>query len=285
MVKNNVILLIFVLSCTTLAQSDTDGIKRLQEAFISFDYPAAILIADSLLDKKASFNHDELITIYLIKGISQYSEGDETGAGISFIHILQYEQEYELDPLNYSPKIVNFFDQIKIQFAENFPIADSSSVSDSLTTNNDSVKDTNTTDTNSQKYFQDYSEIESYNSSSLQSVLLPGLGHLSRGKTTKGIILTTATVASLGSSIYYYFETQTRRNAYLNETEKAQIPIKYTEYNDAYKMRNASVAAFLVVWLYTQLDYFLIQDDLPKIQMRKTTSYNSDFMIDVSIPF
>ena len=117
--KNSIISLfvLLVLFSNLFSQSE-NTLDSLIAKYNSFDYTGAIDVANNLIGAKQNFTDDELIRVYVIKGIAHYSLGQLESAKISFTNILELDNSYDLDPVNISPKIVSFFNSIKENYTK-----------------------------------------------------------------------------------------------------------------------------------------------------------------------
>jgi hypothetical protein len=80
------------------------------------------------------------------------------------------------------------------------------------------------------------------------------------GNSTKGWLMSTASAALIGGIIYYIFETNSRENDYLFESNKEKIAAAYDNYNSAYKIRNSLIISYALLWIYSQLDILLLSE-------------------------
>ncbi len=243
MYKNRLIafLLIF-LTFTCLAQEKNYSLEGLEKSFSNFEYSKTVLIADSLLTNKNVISKNDLIEIYRVKAISHYSLLEINKARNSFVDILNIEPTFQLDSLKTSPKIIAFFNDIKNTFLKDKEViskAGETAIADSVKT--------------SQEEKISFYE-EEIKSTMARSLILPGLGHLYLGKQTKGIILTSISVLSLSSLVYFVVDANNKENDYLSASSLGDIQTKYDAYNKSYHLRNISIITFAAVWLYSQID-------------------------------
>lgn len=90
-------------------------------------------------------------------------------------------------------------------------------------------------------------------SSAIRSLLLPGWGHLSEGR-SKGALWSVAQGAMLASWIYVIIETKQARKDYNSAT--TDFDAKYERYNDFYRLSWALSTANLGLYLTIQYDFF-----------------------------
>jgi hypothetical protein len=218
---------IFLLANILSAQTFNPRLDPLIEKFKEFEYKAVIDKAQLLIDSPQDLNETDLCEIYRLKGISHYSLLDMERTLECFVSLLEIDPDYQMDPKHNSPKVIVFFKEIKNSLHKE---------SEPKATHNDRYSDS---------YFKEYLAY---------SLVLPGLGHVKTGQTTKGWILMSASILTIGSGIYFSIEANQREKDYLNETEKSEIESVYNRYNETYKLRNAAFIGFAAIWLYAQTD-------------------------------
>lgn len=240
------IIISFFLTSLTSAQQEIDPLNILKTQFESFQYAEVIQSADSLLKNNTGLSNKQLIEIYRVKGISEYSLLEEANAGKSFNSILNIDSTFQLDSATTSPKIIDFFNNIKAKFSRE------KAVQRELQAKPDTV--------NNPAYKPDRLQAENLRNAMIRSLILPGLGHLYLGEKTRGILLTSASAISMGAMIYFIIDANKKQSDYQGETNPALIPARYNDYNNSYKFRNASIIMFAALWLYSQADILFFTD-------------------------
>ena len=262
------LLFLIIISCPIFPQQKDSRLESITKKFQSFDYQTVIIKADSLLNTENDLNDSEKVEINRLKGISHYSLLQMRLALNSFINILKVKPNYEMNPTQNSPKIVKYFNEIK----ENFKDIMLSKINEK-----ENAEKLNTLLINQRAV---------NNTAIGYSLLLPGLGHLHHGETTKGWSLISAAIVTLGSSIYFIVDSNSKENDYLNEVEKSQIEIKYKRYNDAYTYRNISLISFAAVWLYTQTDLlFLRENKIGQVEVYPSILFSAEPQLNINIYF
>ena len=240
--------LLILISINSFCQVNSDSLKVLRKQFESFEYQKVISRANELLTRKDTISKANLKEIYRMKGISYFSINQDDSARYSFRQILQLDSTYNLDSSKTSPKIVSFFIEIKNNFRK-----------EQIEKRKLAAAKTDTVYI--PQYIRNVGSEENLKHAIAQSIIFPGWGHFHRGYTVKGLIFTTLTLATLGSTIYFIYDTNKRQKEYLDQTEVSQILTKYNGYNSAFRKRNISIFALAAVWLYTQIDLLFISND------------------------
>ena len=237
---NKIIPILILLSVNLYAQSDKLFIK-LNNAYQTSNYQQAVELSDVVL--KQSLKKNELIEVYEIRAVCFYSLGKKDSAKVSFIEILKVDNKYSPNKLFISPKIISFFNSIKLDYER---IVSDKKIRISKSKINSSIAKKNRDKIVTTIAF---------------SILLPGTGQLRTGATAKGILLTGTSVALLGSSIYFSINTKNLETDYQNESDKKLIQEKYDAYNKSYKIRNILFISYGVVWAFSQLDLLLFNQE------------------------
>ncbi len=224
-----------------------DSLNKLQKKFENFEYGEVIKGANQFLLNRSQIPTSDLFEILRMKGISHFSLSEDEAARNSFIEILKIDTSFVLDSLKTSPKIVSFFNNVKKTYLQQL----AQNISQQI------VRIDTVYITDPLKARRIENDIKT---SALLSLVYPGIGHLYDGQKAKGWALTALTTLSLASSIYFFVDSNKKKNAYLEEKNPANFDSRYSDYNKSYKYRNYSIIALGVVWLYSQLDLLFFSD-------------------------
>ncbi len=242
MIKYKFVLLLYLsLPMLAIAQESQDSIAILKNELESFQYSQVINGANALLKNKAKINEKDLVEIFRIKAIAQFSLLNEKGAKESFFEILKIDTTYNLDASRTSPKIIAFFDQVKNDYQQ-------------VLASEKQLAKTKTDTVYIPKIIHEENSTSELKQAVVRSVILPGWGHLYLSDNLKGTILTSLSLITLGSSIYFLIDSNKKEKLYLDAVDPSIIQQKYNSYNTSYKMKNISMISFAVVWLYSQVD-------------------------------
>jgi hypothetical protein len=247
--KSFIFIPILIFSLHAFAQ-EQNSLKSIINSYEAFNYVDVIRKSEQAISNKGNYSDKELIDIYMLKGISHYSISEELNAQKCFIEILKLHSEYSPDPAAVSPKIISLFNTTKETFIkirdeqlnENKKLSDNS---DSLLTIKIQLLEMNNS---------------TYKRALTKSLLLPGWGHFELNQETKGWVLSSLSVASLATMIYYIFDTNSKEKEYLSEANESLIREKYNSYNSSYRIRNLSIILFSAIWSYSQFDIIFFQN-------------------------
>jgi hypothetical protein len=230
---------IIFLSCLFSANifSQAVNFNTIKQEYEAFEYERVIQLSDVLI-RQGGIPDSLLIEVHLMRAVSFYTIPNEGAAQNSFREILKINKNYQPDPSKISPKLISIFNDVKVEYLRN-------------------LKPDETPIDSTQQSRKTFSTLQ-IKSSMLKNVILPGWGQLAEGNTLKGIILTSASAINLASLIYFVIDTNRKETDYLKETNKVSIREKYDLFNKSYKIRNTLIATYIIIWLYSQLDLFLM---------------------------
>jgi hypothetical protein len=231
-------ILIFLFCQIGFAQQKQDSLSGLRAYFKAFKYSEVIALSKQIIDTSDKLPVKMETEILRMQGIAYYALNDLANAEKSFLNLLQIQAGFVLDPAENSPKIITFFNQIKLKYLSR----------------KIEKPATSPPDTSAVKALA--KNLHDYKSGMLRSLVLPGWGHYYVDEPFKGKLLNIATAVTLLPGIYYAIETANLEKKYLNESSRDKIETRYKTYNDAFKKRNYFLYAFSAVWLYSQYDYF-----------------------------
>lgn len=247
------ILFIFTSSLLFAQVVSYDNVKK---EFNSFEYEKVIELSDSLLKSKNNLQDSILIDIYLMRAVSFYTIAREDSAAKNFEAILKINPAYSPDPLIISPKLISLFNQVKLNFTPS------------------QIEQSDSTITNHRNEMKEIKPAQ--NLVQLKNLILPGWGYLSNGFSTKGIVLSSASLLNLAGMIYFIYDTNQKEKSYLNETNKNLIPARYDEYNNAYKIRNALIISYAALWVYSQIDMLFFNSHNETIEKKVSYDFNTN---------
>jgi hypothetical protein len=186
---------------------------------------------------------------------SLVAQAKNAGAIDHFVTILKIDSTYALDSVLTSPKILAVLAEARRQYGI---VGPSSALHPQ---NSQQTADRGVT---------------------FRTVLFPGWEQTYRGRTTKGYALIGAGALSLGLTIYCDRERRTAHDDYIAASTPELAAARYTRYNNFYKAEYYSLGAFIVIYLYSQLDAFF---DLPPHLDPAVSSSPAGVQVTMHIPF
>lgn len=265
MIKNFLLTFLFA----TILFAQTNSLQDIKKLYEDYEYEKVIQQSTSLLND-SQLPDSIKIDLYFMRAVSFFAIGNENLAKANFENILKLNKNFTPDLTKLSPKIINFFDEVKKEYLKK-------------------EEEKIYSPENLQRIKQLAQERENeLKISMLKNIFLPGWGQVSLNNQNKGYALIGFSLATLTSAIYYIIDTNIKENEYINEIDKTLIPIRYSKYNNSYKTRNVLIGAFAVVWIYSQLDLLLnekykVQQYLPEINL--SNENKSEFNLSFRIPF
>lgn len=244
------------------AQESAGDLRPLIDKFRAFEYHAVIAMAESLLVHQKSLPPLQAIEIYRMKAIAHYTLSQTEAAQAGFAAILEIDSTFVLDTRQNSPKIVDFYQQVKSQFQRQ------------RERNEPEIK--TAIDTPAKTPLRPQADFAKAIS---RSLIWPGWGHRVYGRSTKGWVLSLAGLATAGATAYCFFDSRQKESDYLNETRQDRINEKYERYNLSYRRRNFLAAAFIAVWAYSQFDLF----SLARKNANTSQSAITPFLLDAHL--
>jgi len=236
-------ILIFTLQASIIGQTDS-LFKMLAKSYEANNYSETIKISDNILSAKESLSEKDLLKIYEMRAVCFYSQFNKDSSRTNFISALNLNDKYEPKIQDVSPKIINFFKNVKVNYLK------------IVTNNNSSLNKKNKIEKPSSLG----NKIHYINTTAL-SIFAPGAGHLYNGHKTKGYSLLSASTLLLGGSVYFSIRTNNLEKKYIHEGDKQIIIEKYKDYNQSYKIRNVLLISYATVWLFSQLDLFFLNPE------------------------
>ncbi|MFA6468282.1 MAG: hypothetical protein WCW35_05235 [Bacteroidota bacterium] len=218
------------LCCITSAQqfSADSALIEIEQMYTSGQYLAAELESRRMTEQSGL---SDTVKVQLEKWIafSLIAQGKSAAAKERFVALLSIDEDFELDPVLTSPKILSVFNDARSRFVarrKEQPKRD-------FTLNN--------------------SEDQTV---TFRSVLFPGWEQLYQGRTSAGTVFLSAGIAAFSSGIVFELLRADARQEYLNATAASDIASKYKTYNSYRKAEIYSFAAFAAIYFLSEYDIF-----------------------------
>lgn len=107
------LLFTFMLTISLFSLFESDNPRKVMKKYYhNCEYEKAIEQANIIL-KEQNQSKKDIHDILIIKGVSEFSLNKFLDARITFTELLNLDHSIELDSMEISPKIVNFFENIK----------------------------------------------------------------------------------------------------------------------------------------------------------------------------
>jgi hypothetical protein len=234
--RSVIICLLSLFSAATVQAQSTVRVDSLlslvQGLYEEGSYLSAEVEARRMLDNR-SLPDSLRVRAEQFLAFSLVAQAKNAGAVEHFVTILKIDSTFALDPILTSPKILSVFAEAHRQYAN-------------LST--------------SQSPRPQPPQRSTDRGVTFRTVLFPGWEQAYQGRTIKGYSLVGAGVLSLGLTLYFDRERHTAQEEYLSANTPELAASKYARYNNFHKAEYYSIGAFLVVYVYSQLDAFF---DLP----------------------
>jgi tetratricopeptide (TPR) repeat protein len=236
----------------------------LQEHYENFHYQEIIDLASAKLQEDSSMSPESRMHILRYKALAHYARGEMDRSMAAFNSLLQINPDYRLDASQYSPKIIEFFSDIKANFVYQPPVEPQTPPE--IITHIDTLQ-----------------VAVMPPLPAVKSSLLPGWGQWSMGEKRKGSVLMGAALISLSGSLYYTLQTRKHEQDYLNSIQLPQIEQNYDRYNHSYQRRNIFWGSFATIWVLSQIDLWI---NTPKIPVSSRVSHSvGKIKLCLEIPF
>lgn len=222
-------------SSTSFAQISprTDStITAIKALFENGSYTLAELQARrELEDKRVSPAARVQLEKYL--GFTLVAEGRNDAAIEHFVNALRIDSSLTLDPVLTSPKILSVFETAREKYR--LDIVRERAVGKP----------------------EEESPVQISRGPTFRAILFPGWEQLYRGRETKGYILLGAGAAAAISAITSDILRRSAYTRYMDAATPALAENRYNTYNFYYKTEFYSVSAFILIYLYSELDSFM----------------------------
>ncbi|MCB0285708.1 MAG: DUF5683 domain-containing protein [Calditrichia bacterium] len=227
-----IFLLLPLLLCKNLfAQPVSNSVNQLKQLYENVEFESAITKGNELLKLPGNaLSPDELAVVHRYMAFSFFNLGDQDSARVHFLSLLSLQPDLELNPAETSPKIIDFFQQLKEEFR---------SISQQ---ENDRV-------------FTKYVIAEDLRpGAALRSAVIPGWGQLRKGQRGRAVVLGGGFWAGLIATGVAYSKSQSLKDDYVAAKDPAEISRLYDDYNGWHKTRQALTLATAVFWVINVVD-------------------------------
>ena len=213
------------------AQQSNSPVEKLAGLYESVLFEQVIEMGDSLLHQsKQPLSADDYLHIHRYLGLAHYNLGNEDSARVHFLSMLSLNPAAELDPVNTSPKILNFFEQIRSEYRVLLPKTSQPSF----------IRYVYATDPRPNAVWR--------------SAILPGWGQLYKKQPRYAILFGGGFWGSLAATGIVYFREKDLKKNYEAATVPQDISEKYDRYNRWFKTRQVLMWLTAGMWALNVVD-------------------------------
>ncbi|GAB4372711.1 MAG: hypothetical protein Kow0042_16180 [Calditrichia bacterium] len=206
------------------------AVHQVQALYENLQYEEAIHLGKQLLRNPAGLGASDLALINRYLGVSWFSIGEPDSARTYFLSLLSIEPEAVLDSLQFSPKIIRFFQDVKNEYRWLLP----------------------------PKLNQNYVRYIFINDrrpeATWRSLLLPGWGQMYKFQKKRALLVGGLFLGSVVSTGISWYLEEKYHDDYLNSTTRPELNDHYSRYNTWYKIRRTSLVVVGAVWLLNVAD-------------------------------
>lgn len=224
------IIALFHLSQSVFSQA-TDSlhseniVKQLARAYNQFDYGKSAELLNTAFNSIDQLSTKNRVQVYKYAAFIAFQNSNTTLAINHFWNLLEIDPNYVLDPVTTSPKLLTLFQKTKIEF----------------------LQDLN-------RRLELIQGKKSEGNVTWRALVFPGWEQWHRGYRTRGILLSSAGLASIGGLIYSAIMTKQKKNKYLNAEQPDVVAKLYDEYNTHYQRQYYFGYTFVALWAISQID-------------------------------
>ncbi|MFA6456954.1 MAG: hypothetical protein WCW40_09045 [Bacteroidota bacterium] len=222
--------LVVVLSLAAFAQqvSADSTLTEIERLYTTGQYLAAELESRRMSEQSGL---EDSVKVQLGKWIafSLIAQGKSMSAKERFVALLTIDENFELDPVLTSPKILSVFNDARVRF---------------ISQRKEHPKTGLALDNTEQQ------------SITFRTVLFPGWEQMHQGRTSTGTVFISAGIVTISSGLTFELLRTDARQKYLHATAASDIASKYDAYNSYRKAEMYSFAAFAAVYILSEFDIF-----------------------------
>lgn len=229
--------------CFSFAQDSPAVIAdKIKQNYNQLNYNDAEKEAVAAIKNYRMFSPDQLVQIHQILGLIYFSQNKPSQARLQFEEALSLNADLKLDPLFVSPKIVEFFENVKREWALH---------------QNEQKPQPGTV-----RYIvlQDPRP-----SAAIRSMVLPGWGQMYKGQTRRGLIFSSLWGVGVLGTVLAHIARNNAEDDYLAETDPTKIDSRFSTFNNYHKLRNSFFVFSVGVWLVSYLDAVLTRNEKKEV--------------------
>ncbi|MFQ5674846.1 MAG: tetratricopeptide repeat protein [bacterium] len=209
-------------------------IAEIQKAYNEMNFVEARIKAETALQNYQNFSAAQLTEVHKTLGLIYYSQNNPDQSRNQFETALSLDPQLNLDPLFVSPKILDFFNEIKRTWLQK-------------NQQNGDIRDRT-------RYIMMY---DPRPAAAMRSMIFPGWGQRYKGEKRKGLILSGLWGVGIIGAAVAHIARSNAEDKYLSETNPARIDSRFDTFNTLHKLRNNLLVFSAGVWLFSYFDAIL----------------------------
>ena len=242
------------LLCVCFLFAQPSGIK-VEQLYNDLRFEEAIENGKELLQNKQVLNKSDLLVIHRYMAYSYFNLSQPDSARAHFLTLLSLDDKIQLDPIRTSPKIIDFFKEVRKEY-------------------NQIKKSKRLVPVKEYLFIEDPRP-----SAAWRSAVLPGWGQYYKNQHRRAYWFGGAFVVSLTLTAAAWMEEKKYKDLYLKEQNPADIPALYDKYNGWSKTKRVFGYTAAAIWLASFAD--ALWSDYPRI----SPQMSSDGSVVLSIGF
>ena len=232
------IMILFIINIPSIySQTQQSLFQQMNQAFQQLDYETARKIGRQIETDFKLYTPIELLETHKILGVIAYQDGNLPEANAQFEQALSIDRTAQLDSVYVSPKIINFFTNLKASYNSR---SQAGEIEKSI-------------------QYRYLVQPDPRPAATWRSMILPGWGQLYKNDKRKGYILIGSTATVTLATTLFHFMQKDAHDQYLKATDPKTIEQKYNKYNSFYKLRNNTALLAGGIWLYAFFDALLTE--------------------------
>ncbi len=238
-------ILIFIFTIAANAQVPTNPLPEMQNLYKNLEFEGVIKVGRQFLRSNRSVPPSRLTDITELMALSFYQLGEIDSARAYFLSLLSIDPQHKLDPIQTSPKIIQFFNQLKENYQQ-------SGEKPQIVT------------------YRKYIFIKDPRpGAAWRSIILPGWGQFFKGQKKKAWIVGGVFTTLLVTSTISWIQENRFHDKYLSARQPTEIEKRYKTYNNWYKIRRVSTLLTVSSWIYAFVDALWSPVVLPEARLQK----------------
>ncbi|HGY55942.1 MAG TPA: hypothetical protein ENK44_09585 [Caldithrix abyssi] len=258
-VKKVVLFLIavFLIAIQAKAQPAAHEGLRVKNLYDTLRFEDAIAQGRSLLRSGKIHDKADLIVIHQYMAYSFFNLSQPDSARAHFLTLLTLDNRVQLDPIRTSPKIIDFFEQVRRDFKQ-------------------LKQEEQIVPVKEYVFMEDLRPAAAW-----RSALLPGWGQYYKNQNSRAYWFGGTFLAGLSITVAAWLQENKYKDLYLQEQNPSKIPDLYDQYNGWSKIRRGAGYATVAVWAVAFAD--ALWSDYPRFNLQ--TNPQGDVALSLRIVF